>query len=857
MMREKDKLLAEQCNKLADIASDAMQWIANNEELIGDKKDELVKQLKKESSEARKISRASQRPNSVGIFGPSQVGKSFLMQGFITETKDEDKTNIEREGRVLFGSDEDQLSLDFLNDVNPQGGMETTGLVTRFTLKRMSSPKGFPVCLRVFKEIDIVKVLANSFVFDLDRDAVNKLSIDSVTSLLEELESVAQEQYVDALTEHDIYELQDYFEHSMNSHALSEGELGELYWDRADWLAPRLKASDRLKLYSLLWGEVPEFAGVFNELKNAIDQLGHPEWVFAPLEAIENNSPGNTILHVLTVKEGLDDPSANQQTQLMTKEGRTVSLRKPAVTAIAFELLAQLEKGVFDFQQSTDLLDFPGARSRTYSNRQKFFIDSGEAHPIGEAFVRGKVAVMFDNYCADYDLNTLIACHKTEKIEVKSFPPLVEDWVKRSHGNTPEARMNKPINLLFAFTWCDVFFDVSVGQKDNVAKFNNLLRIIDDFSQSIKEWTPSAKFNNTYLIRNPAGKLLETIFDVHRIDVDNWVELEIKECSQALLQEYKDAFLATEIAQGYFKQPGETWDEMVRPDDGGITGLARGIAEACSEDVKFNQIQPEAKAIIKSLQQNISPYYEDDDIETRIKQRISKISEVIERLEKHPDLIPSFIGEYQVSQDKIRSVYLDYRRNKQLGVAKSRYAHYESAGQMIVSSWVNSMAKKCNNEHLCEFYSLDSEHMRCIANELQAGTQLVELVEVINDKLEKIEAYVSSATKIADHAATMISTLLNDFVNHLGSKGELKAPAIEYPDDIFRPLIKIDKENHVPIFPERTRDMGDARNEFSRSWLKALAFMTKVNASSSKGTLVNVEENVKLGKILATLGEIA
>ncbi len=858
MMREKDKRLSEQCEKLVDVASGALQWIADNEELVGDKKDELVKQLKKQSTEARKISRASERPMSVGIFGPSQHGKSFMMQGFITETKGDDKSSIEREGRVRFGNEGEYQFLDFLNEVNPQGGRETTGLVTRFTLQDTQSPANSPVCLRVFREIDVVKILANSFVLDLDKDAVNPLDMAYVSKVLNELEADAQAENIDQLRAEDIYELQDYFEHSLSRHPLVERELGEWFWDRVDNLIPKLSPNKRMAAFSLLWGEVPQFNQIYIELKDALDKLGHSEWVFAPLDAITNNTPGKTILHVLTVKESLGNPGEGELTQLCTLDGKTATLRKPLVTALAFEMIARLEKGVFDFLESTDLLDFPGARSRKGASREKFFADSGEEHPVGEAFVRGKVAVMFDNYSANYDLNTMIAVHKASQLEVPNYPDLVEDWVKRTHGSTAESRVGKSVNLLFAVTMCDRFFEVSQGQKDKALKISNLLNVVDEFSPSVNEWTPAQPFNNSYLIRNPAGCRLDNLFSISDIGHGGaWIELGIKPESLTLAQEYKDAFLGTDIAQKYFKDVASAWDEMIKPDDGGITYLANGLAEACTTDVKFDQIQPKADSLIKNLTQNLKPFFEDGDIEERIKQRIGAIKEVITRLETHPDLIPSFIGEYQVTQEKIRAIYLDYRRNKQLGVAKSRYAYYESAGQMIVSSWVSSMAKKCNNEHLCEFYSLEPDHMRSVANELQAGTQLVELVDAINEKLEKIEAYVSSATKIADHAATMVATLINDFVNHLGCKGELKAPAVDYPNDLFRPLIRIDETKGIPVLHERTKDMAEARNEFSRSWLAALVFVTEVNASSSKGTLVNVEENAKLGSILATLGDIA
>lgn len=857
-MREEDLFFAEQCTKLADTTSSALQWVHDNESLVGAQYHGLVKSLKKQASESRKLSRAAQRPLSVGIFGPSQQGKSFMMQGFISETKPDVANSIERVGRVVFGNEgEEETLLDFLDDVNPTGGRETTGLVTRFTLQKTASPAGFPVCLRLFKEIDIVKILANSFVFDLTTDAVHALEISYVSKIIADLEKEASESIIDNLAAEDIYELQEYFENSLWRHPLAKSEVGEWFWDKADYLIPRLKGDKRLKAFSLLWGEIPQFNHLYTELKAALDQLGHPEWAFAPLSAITDNTPGKTILHVLTVKEGLDSDKSNETTQLVTLDGGSALLRKPVVTALAFEMIAQLEKGLYDFLQTTDLLDFPGARSRYDTGREKFFNSSGEEYPLGEAFVRGKVAVMFDNYSADYDLNTLIACHKTAQCEVTSFPQLVEDWIQRTHGVTAAERVGKPVNILFTLTWCDQFFVEAKGQADKVVKLSNLLNVLDQFTESFQTWTPGKRFNNAFLIRNPAGSKLESIFDCKVItDKGDWIEEGIKEASHALLSEYKESFLNTTVAQDFFEDPALSWDEMIKPNDGGLTNLARALGGICKPDVKFNQIQPKAKKLVNTLQQQLHPFFEDGDIEARIKKRIADISEVINHLKPHPDLVPKFVSEFQVSEEKVRAIYLEFRRNKQQGASISKYKKIESAGVVLVSAWLDGLTNKYNNEIQASFYSLEPGHMRCVAGELEAAARLVEMPMKIDRCIENIDSFSLSAAKVADHVSTAVSVMLNEFVGYLGCKGAVRIlPEPESP--VFQQRVQNDLKNGLPNFPSRLSDMDVIRNDYAFSWLETLKHITKVNASSANGSLVNVEQNSRLGGILDSLEEIA
>src|SRR5262245_4891385 len=69
---------------------------------------------------AHKLGRAWGRPQCVGLFGPSQAGKSFLVGALLAH----ELGTL----RVVAGSRE----LDFLKEINPAKGVESTGVVTRF-----------------------------------------------------------------------------------------------------------------------------------------------------------------------------------------------------------------------------------------------------------------------------------------------------------------------------------------------------------------------------------------------------------------------------------------------------------------------------------------------------------------------------------------------------------------------------------------------------------------------------------------------------------------------------------------------------------------------------------------------------
>ena len=96
-------------------------------------------------------SAANYKP-TVGIYGPSQAGKSYLSAKFAENENGILKVNL--------GSE-----FDFLQDINPAGGRESTALVSRFTTDIDHIDQPFQL-RRHASETDIICILANSYFCD-------------------------------------------------------------------------------------------------------------------------------------------------------------------------------------------------------------------------------------------------------------------------------------------------------------------------------------------------------------------------------------------------------------------------------------------------------------------------------------------------------------------------------------------------------------------------------------------------------------------------------------------------------------------------------------------------------------------
>ena len=178
-MQQQDMDLARHCRELAETSRSAGAWLQDNAELVGNERAALQKDLRHAARFFGKCEQAARRKMCVGVFGPSQSGKSYLISALASDAD-----------KVLL-ADFCGQTFNFIKDINPEGGKESTGLVTRFTT---TPPEGvteaYPIRLRLLSETDVARVLANTYYADCDhKDAPNA---EALAKELESLQGRAQ-----------------------------------------------------------------------------------------------------------------------------------------------------------------------------------------------------------------------------------------------------------------------------------------------------------------------------------------------------------------------------------------------------------------------------------------------------------------------------------------------------------------------------------------------------------------------------------------------------------------------------------------------------------------------------------------
>ncbi|MBX7020919.1 hypothetical protein EX238_22035, partial [Providencia rettgeri] len=265
---------------------------------------------------ARSLSVVSGRPMTIGFFGLSQAGKSYLISSLAAGGNGRLET---RYGGETVG---------FLRHVNPPGGgKEATGLVTRFSRNASAGPEAYPVELQIFSEVDMVKILVNSYFNDFDKEQVGyTFAPDRIKALIDSLKGRAG--LADTgFSADDAVSLWDYVRGSFGN---STRLLDSVYWPELMNLAPALRLEDRAQLFSILWGEQAELSELYIGLANVLQALGHPSKVYAPLTAlIRREGDGfvqqDSIMNV-DVLESLGSPAEKSLSVLPVREhdGQTV-----------------------------------------------------------------------------------------------------------------------------------------------------------------------------------------------------------------------------------------------------------------------------------------------------------------------------------------------------------------------------------------------------------------------------------------------------------------------------------------------------------------------------------------------------
>ncbi|WP_437609537.1 putative virulence factor [Erwinia sp. V71] len=661
-MNSEQQSLTEGWAAIAQGCQHALSWVDSvrtSSRRLDNEADKLNLSLLRTRNLANSLAQVATTPMTVGFFGISQAGKSYLISALAAGN------NGALEAR--YGSQQ----VDFIKEVNPVGtGKEATGLVTRFTRQAPTAPAGYPVPLRLFSEIDLAKILANAWFNDFNHE---QLSYQLDQSRIEEnlrpfLQRAGQATANNGVSSEDVVALWDYLNASFKK---SVEKLEHAWWPQVLKIAPALSANERAELFSLLWGELPALTETYRSLASVLAKLNHARMVFAPLETVTDHSSGS-IMNVDSLNRLGSSQDRNVEIRYWkdAQQHSSVTLSQAELAALTAELifpLAEVTSG--SIMEQVDLLDFPGYRGRLKVTTLEEAGKNG-LNPISQLLLRGKVAYLFERYTDNQEMNALVVCASSVKqSDVADVGPVLNRWVEKTQGkNAQERGKNKP-GLFWAITMCDKRISDSLMHTESQLKegWEGMLHmtLLERFASYdwLQQWSDKP-FKNCFLVRKPGldnpfltmesepgqEKLKEVALNGRYLDV---------------IDKMGSTFISATKVKEHVEDPKAAWQAMLALNDGGMLRLTHALRSVAHLDFKLHRLSDQLQQCRHEMgDQRLGRWYEQDGDEQHAKKR-AIAGELWQGLSAAPHSVGELINHLDLPGHELSNIYLSIRNQDQ------------------------------------------------------------------------------------------------------------------------------------------------------------------------------------------------
>ncbi|MDR3519062.1 MAG: virulence factor SrfC family protein [Azospirillaceae bacterium] len=849
---------------LAEVARDGAQWLDSNAEALRLDRETLAQSFRRFARRARRLQQAVDRPTAVAVFGASQAGKSYLVSSLAAPRN---KPLV-----AAWGTER----LDFLKDLNPEGGKESTGLVSRFTMRRPAAPAGAPVPLLLLTQTDVVKILANTFLEDFQLPDMRPPAAAEIDALFNRLEPEARPTPVDRLTIDDIEELREYFETYFRGKELIRA-LGASYWTRAARVIPRLPADRRAAAFAPLWNGTEAFTRVLEQATTALSRLGFPDFAFCDTTALRRD--GGNLLDAATVLQlGM---GASGEVRVSTASGATAMLDRTILTALIAEVTVPVEEKPWDFFDHTDLLDFPGARSRKdYDSVDKAIADKDG---LGGLFLRGKVAYLFQRYNAEQEISAMLLCVGNSVQEVSTLPRMVTGWIDQTLGAGAVQRARQRNSLFLVLTKFDMELDGKRGEDPaSGQRWTNRLTasLIEPFGQFdwVTAWAPGRPFDNCFWLRSKAVPCL-SVYDYAADGTETPAPRGVD-----FLAVRHAPYLENALVRTHFRDPEQAWRAVLTPNDGGVAYLAAALRPICDPVLKQEQITGRLIELGRDIDTQLRPNFHTGDLAAELERARAAAKALAAALINcaRAQMFGLLLNSLQVTQDQVTSIYWRAQSEAaeaplQLGTTSAASAYFDELAEVLgpataipevaaprdrfeqladlaIGDWTQttlSFAEDPQTEHI---FKIPREQAVLLAGEMARAARRLDLRGTIARTLHQRASYQQRSAVAVNKPVMIIEQAINNFVFRLGYD---RLPAENRPRttsgrSIFAP------RPPVRGMPELGPKPTDYDRTFHVDWITAIARTIEENVQDVGSGAIDIAQNAALGDILQRLaGAIA
>ena len=562
--------MKQQINTQLEIIEKSIKWVKETESMRGAKGENAYRNLVDFRRKLNKKKFALEGNPAAAMYGESQVGKSYLIAGLLSE-----------QGKPFSITDNSGMVYDFIADINPPGGgSESTSLVSRFSVNYNPINKKFPVKAILLSPADIVLVLCDSFYNDLKPVHDLTLQAEQINAEIDILKSYLQDrrqQQQSVLCEDDVLDMQDYFTNYLPK---ANNVLNSRFFAEISLLIAKAKPSEWKDIFSLLWYKNEKITMLFSKLIAEYEKLNFSNIVYLPVDSVLYKH--GTLLDVKRLEEMYEtpekiEPDYKADTTVLCGE-HEISFAKSFLCALSAELVFSQPTTLLEtkpFLKETDLLDFPGARSRLTLPQNLI-----ETKNVPELLLRGKVAYLFNKYSDAEKINVLLFCVRHEQPGQRAMPEMLNNWINKVVGETPEKRESfiskskiPPLFIIGTFFNVNLQYDPlrdKIGDDSHLnyrwyQRFETTLAkqmLNTDTYLWFRDWiTTNANFQNIFLLRD--FEKSESISHIFKGYNANKTELEevIPTNYPDFRKNLRQSFIEYPFVKQHFENPAESWDE--------------------------------------------------------------------------------------------------------------------------------------------------------------------------------------------------------------------------------------------------------------------------------------------------------
>jgi hypothetical protein len=761
---------------------------------------------------------------AAALYGESQVGKSYLISSLLTE-----------DGKPFGIKNENGKFHNFIEEINPPGGgTESTSLISRFSINYKPINEKFPIKAVLLSPADIVLVLCDSFYNDINLKISQNIHFLSTEEIKLEI-SQLKERFKDKPTkqqvfsEDDVLDMLDYFDQYFQK---ADRVIDSKFFDEISLLIAKTNPSEWKEIFSLLWNKNETFTTLFDKLICEYQKINFEKELYLPIESVLCSH--GTLLDVKCLREiyGEEEKIATHysaSTRILLPNNNELDFTKSFLCALTAELIFSQPESLLNskpFLKETDLLDFPGARSRLETS-----LDAIEDKTIPDLLLRGKVAYLFNKYSDNEKINILIFCAKHTQVGQRTIPRLIKNWVNKIVGDSADKReefiKNSKISPLFVI---GTFFNENLSfvplhdRVDGGTPLNN--RWLQRFTTTLEkeyfeksnyswfeDWTKSQPdFKNIFLLRDfEKSETPSNLFNGY-----NQNKKELQEVPTPTYPNFREklrqSFLEYDFVKRHFENPIESWDEAASINKDGtkliidkLTIASNNINNAIREKT-YRELNEISQVVLTELQK----HFHSNDKDEELHKAKSKAGNIQFRLDtafssdgiKHYGLL---MKDLMIDEGSVLELYrktVDNIEHRDI-INLDKYSTYRQKVPVLKDDTVGTYFNR-----LCLYYEKTTEEQKQMFN-----------AELENLKIDLNELVSNDSELIKNNSQQLAETLIEYWFVYINlpDKHTIQQvlvqegnSALKEITDMFKKIFK--KIGLAKIIAEKIRNYVDGHN---------------------------------------------